>query len=212
MNIIKLSPQRYLPWAGICFIAFLLCWYDTTHAHLFTQGINNWVLNTLYIPPVTEGMSHGQIMYRETLEVITGLGSYFVFGFAVAAILLDLLLRREYKAISYCVLIILSVIIAVGLGKFFVYSPRPFFPLEIHSFPSGHTARAALWCGIIILLAHRQIFMLSTYWLWIWLSIPLFVAMSRLGLGEHWFSDVIGSLALTAGFFFTAYYFIEKKS
>jgi membrane-associated phospholipid phosphatase len=207
-----LSPQRFLAWASICFIVFFMAWYDTANAHIFSYSLNEWILQNLYAPPITELMSKGQEFYRDSLEGITGLGTDIILLLALGVIFLDLLLRREFKPMLYCLLALFIILSVTILCKLYIFSPRPMFPLELDSFPSGHVVRASIWCGLIIMLGKMQAFNVSKYWRLVWLAIPLLVAYSRVGLGYHWLSDVIASLALSLGAFLVVYYFIARNN
>jgi membrane-associated phospholipid phosphatase len=82
--------------------------------------------------------------------------------------------------------------------KFLFARPRPevFPPLVVetsYSFPSGHTTTAAAFYGMLAILLwqahHRRWALLSGVWVFA-------VAFSRVYLGAHYPSDVLGSLAL----------------
>lgn len=206
-----LSPNRFLAWISLCGIIFFIAWYDTTHAHLFSTAVNEWNLQNLYVSPTTETTNKLQLLYRESAEAITGLGSDIIFLLVMGMIYLYLLLRRQIKPILYCTLAVILIFGLTVLCKHLIYSPRPMFPLEVDSFPSGHTVRVAIWCGTIILLNHLHIFKLSKYWQNVLLVIPVLVAFSRIALGFHWVSDVIASLALSTGGFLFVYYLAVRS-
>lgn len=109
------------------------------------------------------------------------------------------------------------VIFSVGslfetVGKFLLYHPAPpstyfktvgfFFPSKyIHtdfSYPSGHIFRITLLIFLLIFFLptkKRSVKTIAALTLFL-----LIMALSRVYLGEHWFSDVIGGLLLGLSF------------
>lgn len=91
------------------------------------------------------------------------------------------------------------------LLKFFFDRPRPsgFFPsLQVYgpSFPSGHSFVALIFYGLVTYMLldhvnrwrHRAALVLGTSFF------ALLIGLSRVYLGVHWFSDVLGGFALAA--------------
>jgi membrane-associated phospholipid phosphatase len=136
------------------------------------------------------------------LLLATSLGSTWVVVVIAGLFGLYLLWRREP---FWFVAILLSVFGGMGLNRFLKYifqRPRPFFDdpilsLTSYSFPSGHTMAAAMLFGSIgaYLFVHTQRFALR---LLIVLSAAILIAVvgfSRIYLGAHYLSDVLGALA-----------------
>ncbi len=64
---------------------------------------------------------------------------------------------------------------------------------DFGSFPSGHTANAATFAVLAVMLSPR---------LWVWLVAGLWIvcmAFSRTVLSAHWLSDTIGGMLIGAG-------------
>ena len=127
--------------------------------------------------------------------VVTWLGSAPVTLFATAASSLFLAWRRqgERAAILFAGVVLARLSID-GLKLYFARA-RP--PYDIHmfhpyglSFPSGHAGNSMATYGLIALLAaparHRTPAIASA------LIVALFVGSTRIVLGVHWMTDVIG--------------------
>jgi membrane-associated phospholipid phosphatase len=86
--------------------------------------------------------------------------------------------------------------------KIVFHRPRPVFTDPMvsfsgYSFPSGHTMSTTLFYGVLSWLAIRQI--KAWYWRVVVISgggfMVVFVAFSRIYLGAHYLSDVLGAIA-----------------
>ena len=84
---------------------------------------------------------------------------------------------------------------------------------DTYSFPSGHTITATVVYGFIIYLIYKS--NLSKKEKIIYISILilliLLIGVSRIYLGVHYFTDVIGAIALGISYLIIAIYIIEKK-
>lgn len=84
---------------------------------------------------------------------------------------------------------------------------------DSYSFPSGHTITATVVYGFIIYLIYKS--NLSKKEKIIYISILilliLLIGVSRIYLGVHYFTDVIGAIALGISYLIIAIYIIEKK-
>lgn len=131
--------------------------------------------------------------------IITMLGKITTIGIATFLIGLWLLHRRH---IRYAIHLFATFFLAAGcawLIKHMFYHPRPGNLMGIHpqsSFPSGHVAMSMAIIGLLGTWIREH----SRHFAWISLSISAvligMIAISRLYLGMHWLSDVLGSLIL----------------
>ncbi len=157
--------------------------------------------------------------FFSTLSVVQS----FEFSLIYVGLLFILIFLKEKKIFSSILLFFLIAIIEL-IGKIAIYHPGPpqeylrntfilRFPSSFihtnYAFPSGHVGRTAFFAVIIIFLISLWIknktYRLIAYSTTLALFIIVFV--SRISLGEHWLSDVIGgtflglSLGLLALFF-----------
>lgn len=104
-------------------------------------------------------------------------------AYLIASVYAAYLYRRDRAQLALFLLLLVSQHLFVNLSKAFFQSLRPLQSGQVggFAFPSGHTAMATCVYGS---LARRG----QPGWL---LLIPL-VAWSRMALGHHWFSDVLG--------------------
>jgi len=182
-------------------LIFFLAWYDTFNNHIFTDSFNNWALQILYVSSSATGK--WQPIYYDALNDITALGGESLFHLALIFLFLYLVVERQTEAVIYCFFAGIIIVAITVMFKFLFISPRPMVPEVTSSFPSGHVVRTCIWCGIILFLNHIKVFHLSRYWCGVFITIPLLVGFSRLGLGFHWISDVIASYALSIAVFFS---------
>lgn len=70
-------------------------------------------------------------------------------------------------------------------------------PPQSGSYPSGHTTAAVMWLGLLASFGTQELAARKRWLVYFLVSLPaLGIAISRLYLGVHWFSDVIGGLLL----------------
>jgi membrane protein DedA with SNARE-associated domain/membrane-associated phospholipid phosphatase len=135
-----------------------------------------------------------------------------VMGVLWLAVLAYFLWKKEWLNFTYWAFIGCAAIGFIGLFKHVIHSPRPFSLVHgphSNSYLSGHvTLSAVILSFLTILLCYRR--NRTTHWLAFGIVILLLLlcSMSRLYLGLHWASDVIGSyffaitLLLAATFFY----------
>lgn len=113
--------------------------------------------------------------------------------------------------------LVASCAVASTLAKSFFDRARPGAGLTTlfdfdPSYPSSHTIFiAAAGCALLIYAGKRQFLILVVVGL-----VTCFIALNRLTLGVHWFTDIIGSVFLSFGIFMIFYviddWLAEKES
>jgi membrane-associated phospholipid phosphatase len=141
------------------------------------------------------------------LGVVTWLGST-VTVLAVTGLLggLEWLRRRRLAVLAFMVTVVVGQNLIANTVKALVDRERPpvphLAPSSGFSFPSGHTAAAAAtWAAVVLVLGRGRPLRVKA-----WLAagaavITVMVAASRVLLGVHWLTDVIGGAALGFGWF-----------
>lgn len=138
----------------------------------------------------------------QIFKVITFLGSTLFIVLASIFLLFVLLFRdKKRRGVEYLVLLLLAMGMSTIL-KLIVRRPRPdILPLVIEktfSFPSGHTIAITTLVGFLIFLLWKEEGKMHSKSKWIitiFLSlIALAVMYSRIYLGAHFFSDILGGI------------------
>jgi len=135
----------------------------------------------------------------ETAKWFASFGLFWVFMPSAGVLMVSLLLLRRYADVSM-LFVSLMIIGAVNALKLIVDRPRPdhqiFEPVESSlSFPSGHSLLAVILGGVLIYLVGlwvkpilaRRIIQAAL------ILVIIGMGMSRVYMGVHWPSDVIGS-------------------
>ncbi|HRA42702.1 MAG TPA: VTT domain-containing protein [Gammaproteobacteria bacterium] len=197
------SEQSQLGILILCLLAFT-CFGITLLDVLNSEGIASWnepvyqVLRALYSTKIINWTGF-----------FTGLGDPWILLPTAAAIGLWLFWRQRYKA-AFCWLLTIGLGFICGvLIKIETTIPRPeglIYSSHGFSFPSGHTLMATLAFGLAAMFIHQSISIQSPESKYRWtpwaIAIPLilWIAFSRVYLGMHWFTDIMGSLTLGIGF------------
>lgn len=124
-------------------------------------------------------------------------------------VILAAIVYLKFKKIFYGLGLIFFVYFFELIGKLFIYHPGPpkeFFRYDLpfvfpsayvhtnYSFPSGHVSRTAFLIVIFAFLIKkpRFYFLASLFF--------ILMVLSRIYLGEHWLSDVLGGTFLGSSF------------
>ncbi|MFV8571778.1 bifunctional DedA family/phosphatase PAP2 family protein [Marinobacter sp. SBS5] len=119
---------------------------------------------------------------------------------AAALAAASLAFRGYYAAAIHIAAAALLTIISVWLLKSGIGISRPdhvFSPPESGAFPSGHTAGATVLVTLAASFIAGESHQKQRWQSYVLLSLPLIpIALSRLYLGVHWFTDVLGGFFL----------------
>jgi undecaprenyl-diphosphatase len=155
--------------------------------------------------PITRWMvAHRSPWLDTTMEAVTFLASAaFAIPVAVTAAVAGWYFKRSIRWPVLFVLGVGGTELIFNLVKVLVGRPRPRIHPLIHapglSFPSGHTMTGVVLYGAIAyMVANGRSWKTST---WVWMAavlISCLVGVSRIYLGAHWFTDVLGAIFLGA--------------
>lgn len=181
---------------------------------LFSLPVALGIFNSLDQTVTVSLQNWFTVSFDTPLSLFSLLGSFEITTLILVFVLAKLGLKNS--------LIVLSVFfLGIGLellGKIFLFHPGPpslffrynldfYFPSGLiqtgHSYPSGHSYRTAFLTYLLIYLARTSKKLPPNVKKWLsaaLLLILLIMLISRISLGEHWITDVIGGLLLGASF------------
>lgn len=129
-------------------------------------------------------------------SVLDGVGGSTVATIVGLVAVAALLIARRWRAAVFAAVSLLASVLVVQLLKNLFGRARPeqiLIDSDFGSFPSGHTANAATFAVLAVMLFPR---------LWTWLAAGLWIvcmAFSRTVLAAHWLSDTVGGMLIGAG-------------
>jgi membrane-associated phospholipid phosphatase len=153
------------------------------------------------------GNRHSSAGSTHFLNTVTQLGNILtVIALAVVLAVAETLRQRTVWVTAFLVAVIGGEEILMGTVKDLAGRVRPAFnPAAATlgpSFPSGHSSTsAAFYAAAALLLGRWRSRRVRAVLIGLAVGIPVAVAASRVLLDVHWFSDVIGGLALGYGWF-----------
>ncbi|MGH6854188.1 MAG: phosphatase PAP2 family protein [Aestuariivirga sp.] len=134
----------------------------------------------------------------EIMITITMLGDGLVMTALAAAIIIWLIGHKAYRAALAATIAVLAGKIFVPVLKYGIQRPRPvefYSGAELFSFPSGHATMAALIFGILAVLVSHSMGRWARALVYAVCALAVVaIAYSRVYLGAHWLSDVLGGL------------------
>jgi membrane-associated phospholipid phosphatase len=152
--------------------------------------------------------------FASAMRTISDVGSPVAWWIVLTPLFIWLLYRRlprlaSFVAVSAIGSSLLNRAIKVTVDRTRPHLVDPIATAAGKSFPSGHTQSAVVGCGILVLVFLPVIGRRARPWLVAAASlVVLLIGFSRIALGVHYFSDVVGAiliglawlLAMTAAF------------
>lgn len=136
------------------------------------------------------------------MKVFTFLGSTpFIIGLCILIFIILMLLKKKDYAFKCAGILVISTLLN-NIVKVIIRRPRPEYITVIEntfSYPSGHTMASVTLYGFLIYYLFKTKISKSYKILFSILLgiIPFVVAISRIYLGAHYFSDVFGAILLS---------------
>ncbi len=175
---------------------------------IFATGLTTLVLVAVLSGSTLSGIDHTLLNAFKSLHTpwanqmmlfCTHMADGTVIAVLIVVVTLFLAMQRHWRTLIYWLSAAGFTLLASTALKHGLQIPRPpDLPVDLgYSFPSGHTLKAVVLYGFLAVIIARSM-RESRRWLpysMAGLMITL-VALSRLYLGVHWFSDILGSITL----------------
>ena len=182
-----MKKYRYVL-AGVCFIIFLIIMYSVLKYDSLSidTSVYNFISNNI--------MTNGLHPY---VKIITELGGVTV---TVIITLLIVIFSKSYRWFIAGNVVVTTLINQIV--KHIVRRPRPSVLRLVeesgYSFPSGHSMVSIALYGIIVYTIYKNVKNKYVKWISIFLLslLVLLIGFSRIYVGVHYFTDVIGGFTL----------------
>ena len=162
---------------------------------------------------------HGHLTrpFIDVMLALSDVGSPFWIAGITSIVVLILILRKRWYGLLAIVLTVPGGMLVHHLIQIIVHRHRPFRHSEYldlggYSFPSGHTMAATLLYGLLAVFA----ILLWKGWHWRMLAILGavsaigLVGFSRIALGAHYLTDVLGAIVLGASWLILCLLVVER--
>ena len=197
--------KKYFKWfiSTICIVFFLII-------GLYLIEINDNVIDKNIYNFIISFKSSGVTKFFKIITSFAGI------EFMIISVIVVLLLKRLKHKRFFIILNLVNDIILNTLLKFLFKRERPFDLMLIeesgYSFPSGHTMVACIFYGFIIWLINksnysRKIKIVINSFL---IILIILIGISRIYLGVHYVSDVIGGYLISISYLIIFTHFIDK--
>ncbi|MFA1818817.1 phosphatase PAP2 family protein [Virgibacillus oceani] len=168
--------------------------------------------------------AHQSPMIFSIMKRFTNIGSGEMILFVALIIAVILSIKRLWMYVTFILVVTFGGMFINLLLKMTFQRGRPGearelevfgYSLDItsYSFPSGHTMRIVLLFLVFILLCHR--FMkhgtLKVISISVLTGIPVLVAISRIMIGAHFFTDILAAIFISIVWFQLCYLLFTKK-
>lgn len=203
---IMLTIRKNLPWLVllICMVAFFAIIEDVLDNEI-------WIFDDVVYKTISNIISNP---VTSIFMAVTNLGG--AIGIITITILI-LVFERKKQYKFYIIFNLVMVTIANQIVKYIVQRPRPIEHRIIdqfgYSFPSGHSMVSMAFYGFLIYLIYKRV--KNKYLKWglctILSFLILLIGISRIYLGVHYASDVIGGFCLSMAYLITYIKMIEKN-
>ena len=214
VNVMKNNYIYILGTSVVAFLMFLIVVF-------ITSGERGQLLDQSVMSLIDDKSSAGVLKF---MELISMLGSTELMLLLTIALLGILIVKKERFHFLFLAVVSLGGVILNFVVKFIIHRERPGgeikdielfdfnFSIPSYSFPSGHTMRVTILFIFLMYMCFYYVKKsLIRYIAYVSLSVLLvLVAVSRLFLDAHFFSDVIGALFLGAAWFYGMFYLFKR--